>query len=229
MALVLGLVAPTLFLGCSSTGVTNESPGAVADTQDLFTIDRSEYVRAFDAAIAMTDDLGMPAEVEDRDGGILETRPRVSGSLIEPWNWANGSVGDATDATVAFLRRRVRIEFFPEGFRASLPGEGDALKGVRTPGSVPPDANGAIDMRRYNGPIEVRVSVFIERAFTPGLQRSTWTLSQSSFYADALKARRIGPATAYDRSIWTPIERDREMERRLTAQLECAIRPTSAG
>lgn len=211
LRLLSAVAAVTSLVGCASEGVTGPA---------FLSLERPEYAAAFDAAVALAAEVGMPAEVEDRDGGVIESRPRVSGSLIEPWKWPNGSVGDATAATISYQRRRARFEFFPAGFRPTSLDESAALLGRRTPGSTGPNTAGGVDLATYEGPIEVRVSVYVERAFTPGLQRSSWTLSETSVSTNPLRPRPPRTTTSYDVSVWTPIERDPTMERHLLSMLD---------
>jgi hypothetical protein len=161
----------------------------------------------------------MPAELVDRDGGVIETRAKVDGSLLEPWDWPRGEAGAGLESTLAFQRRRMRFEFLPAGFRPRIPGDDEQLLGPRVPGSITDGSSGTIDLTRLDEPVEVRVWVWTERAFTPGLQRSAWTFSQTSFYSNPLKDRPIGDGTTRDRSIWTPLARDPVMEADVLAEL----------
>jgi hypothetical protein len=208
-------VAIVILGGCAGDGAQT-SRGAEDPPPTVVVIERADYARWFDAAVALSGEEDMPAELRDRDGGIIETRPKVAGSLIEPWDWPRGDVGEAVEATLSFERRRARFEFLPSGFRPeagfAVADDDARLAGRRTPGSTDPTAFGAVDLSRYEGPIEVRVWVWVERAFTPNLQRSPWTFSQTTFASDPTKSRPTGDASTRDRSIWTPIARDAAME-----------------
>jgi hypothetical protein len=208
-------LALTVLAGCAGDDAQT-SRGANDPPPTVVVIDRADYARWFDAAVALSGEEDMPAELRDRDGGIIETRPKVAGSLIEPWDWPRGDLGEAVEATLSFERRRARFEFLPSGFQPeagfAVADDDARLSGRRTPGSTDPTAFGAVDLSRYDGPIEVRVWVWVERAFTPNLQRSPWTFSQTTFASDPTKNRPTGDASTRDRSIWTPVARDAAME-----------------
>jgi len=219
LTLLISLASAT---GChgpqaASHGDSAEHERAAAN---VFALDHSEYPQVFDTAVALAADEGMLADLRDRDGGIIQTRPKVAGSLLEPWDWPRGSPQAALDATVAYQRRRVRFEFIPSGFRPAPLQEPESLRGMQTPGG-PADAasSGAVDLAAYEGPMELRVWVYVEQAFTPHLQRSTWTFSQTSFARDPMRQAAGADGTTRDRSIWTPIARDHQMEAMLLAKL----------
>ena len=61
----------------------------------------------------------------------------------------------------------------PAGFRPTIGSESDTLTGRRTPSSELGSPYEAVDLAAYDGPIELRVWVYIEQAFTPVSTRST--------------------------------------------------------
>ncbi|MDZ4830204.1 MAG: hypothetical protein SGJ09_08420 [Phycisphaerae bacterium] len=204
--------------GCESTPKSGDGIAPV-----VVTIDRMNYAKAFDAAVALASDRGMPADLRDRDAGVIETRAKVAGSVIEPWDWPRGETIASIEGTISYQRRRARFEFTPSGFRPTLQAEDAPLFGQRTPGTVTSDASGAVDLTTYDGPIDLRVWVYVEQAFTPGLQRSTWTFSQTSFSTNPLKNEPMGDGTTRDRSIWTPVERDEVMERMFLEEIQSRL------
>ena len=206
--------------GCASTP---EAKPAEERPATVLALTREEYGKAFDAAIEVAAEEDMPAELRDRNAGVIESRPKVSGSVIEPWDWAAGSGKAALDATLAYQRRRVRFEFVPAGFRPTIGSESDTLTGRRTPSSELGSPYEAVDLAAYDGPIELRVWVYIEQAFTPNLQRSTWTFTQTTFAYDPLANRPVGDGTTRDRSIWTPIDRDELMEQAMLDKLRARM------
>lgn len=225
------IAAVSLSLGGCST------PPSEAPT--VFSLERATYAEAFDEAVRLVADEGMPAVLRDRDGGVIESRPSVSGSLLEPWDWPGGDVGAATESTLNYHRRRVRFEFVPTGFRPRDLREDAPLEGMRTPGTVDPADGGAVDLAArhdagaangLDGTIELRVWVYIERAYTPYLQRSTWTFQNRSFARDPQKERGTQPdGSTRDASVWTPVSRDADMEAQLLAKLrERLERPAPA-
>jgi len=165
-------------------------------------IDAPAYRDAFRAAHDVLRDAGFTPDLEDRDGGIIETRPRNGGSLLEPWAWADGDAGNAVADTLAWQRRKVRVEFVPIAFRSAATPEPAAPE---LPGMGAPR-----DLSRHDGPIEARVWVFVERAFTPYLRRSNWTRQATTFATNPERPGRSVTGGAPGR--WTPIGRDPVME-----------------
>jgi hypothetical protein len=109
--------------------------------------DAARYGEAFDAAIAAAHRRGMPPELRDRRGGIIETQPVLAPSWLEPWR-----SGASRESTVTMERRRVRFEFVAAG----------------TPQEP-------VDLLAHEGEIDLRVWVLVERAFAPGVRRDTWS------------------------------------------------------
>lgn len=204
-------------IALSGVGCDTGEPAAGSLAGDapvgVYELDGTAYARTFDEVVSLLQDEGFAIAIRDRDGGVVESRPAIAGSLIEPWNWPGGDLGAALENTASFQRRRIRFEFLPVGFSPAPPAGEGALIGPRVPGSEDPAGARAIDLADHEGPIELRVWVYVERAFTPHLQRSTWTLTRTSFASDPLAGRGAGDGTTRDRSIWTPIGRDESMER----------------
>ncbi len=190
----------------------------------VLSLDHGTYGKTFDAAVALIADEGMPAVLRDRDGGVIESRPNIAGSLLEPWDWPRGDVGAAAESTIGYERRRVRFEFVPSGFRPrnvqADASDSVVLEGQRTPGSADPSATGTVNLGGYEGPLELRVWVYVERAFTPNVQRSTWTFRDRSVARDPLRQTTTNDGTTRDRSIWTPVSRDPAMEADILAKLK---------
>src|SRR5262245_7044880 len=152
------VAAAALFIlqGCSSV------PGPT-----VLNIPAASYSSAFDAAVEAAREDGMPPVVRDRRAGVIETEPRIAGSILEPWRNDNSSVEQAVENTVSFLRRRARFEFAPVGFQ---PAADSPWKDLTGPDVVQGDqAN--IDLTQAEGELELRVFVFIEQAHTVGVRR----------------------------------------------------------
>ena len=190
-------------VGCETVPVPVEAERGPEPT--VLTITAASYPDAFRASHATLTEAGFPPELEDRDGGLIESRPQPGGSLLEPWAWADGDVGNGLADTLAWQRRVARVEFVPLAFRT------DAVKAVDQPDL--PGVTVPEDLARHDGPIEVRVWVFVERAFTPDLRRSDWTFQLTSV---ATNPQRTGTsASGGAPSRWTPIARDPALESRL--------------
>lgn len=217
----VGSVALAVSSGCASQAGPNS-----------LVIDAGQYDEAFDAAIEATRQAGMPAVFMDRRAGIIETEPRIAGSLLEPWRQDNASFNQALENTVSLQRRRVRYEFRPtdqapitfdvaSGDQPRAGEEAESTEGA--PGDivadkrVPPlDIDDApLDLTEYTGPIEVFAVVSLERASTPEVQRSTWTRRH--------RARVHRDLREYSGTRWRTIARDVAFERRLLADVEQMI------
>ena len=179
-------------------------------------IDADAYPFAFDAAMEASRTHGMPPTLRDRRQGVIETQPDIATSILEPWGTDNATLGQATENTLAFQRRRARFEFAPAG--AAPPAADEALPttaldllGVETPG---------LDLNAYSGELELRVRVFVERAHTMGVRRSTWSRRSTTLATIDAPASdgEIPP------SFWTPVSRDEAFERRLLAAVDHALR-----
>ena len=200
--------------------------GCTSPSRATLAIDASSYDQAFHAACTAAQDAGMPPLVKDAVGGVIQGRPRLAGSLIEPWRFEGQDFTAAFANTINKQRHRVRIEFVPVGFRPPEPrGEGLLLGGV-VPGSTIDEA-ASIDLLSHVGEIEVRVWVYIEREFIANLQTSTWTRRGKLYARDPAEAQRPRDGTTRSSGKWTPVGRDVAMEGRLLAQIADALNPTT--
>lgn len=166
------------------------------------------YGDAFDAAVAAARDAGLPPAVRDRGAGLIETQTKVAGSLFEPWLFGEESLDQAAENTILFQRRRARIEFtVPSQPLPPIRDADEPLPGASVPGrhAVEP-----LDVASADEPLEVRVKVYLERAFVPGRKLSTYSRTLSTTYTDPLRR---------ERETWTPVGRDAEWESRILADL----------
>ncbi|MGA1016361.1 MAG: hypothetical protein ACO3YY_00030 [Phycisphaerales bacterium] len=180
---------------------------SVPDAPRALVVPSDRYDAVFDAAVDTARDAGLPPLVRDRTAGVIETETRIAGSLLEPWLWGEESLAQATENTLLFQRRRARIEFSPE-----VPASA-RLRGADRPLPEPGVAGAAatpLDLRSDSGPLEVRVRVFVERAFVPNLNMSSYSRTLSTRYSTPLD-----PAE----ETWTPVGRDRAWEARILADL----------
>ena len=187
---------------------------ATSQGPDFLSIDSQRYSDAFDAAVEAARVAGLSPIVRDRRSGLIETEPRIAGSVLEPWRDDNASFTQAIENSITFQRRRARFEFAPVIFQP------DQAPDAQLTG---PDLFGTqaaeIDLSRHTGPLELRVWVYVERSYTPGLRRSTWTRANTT-------RTRIVPAEddgALPRQYWTPVHRDEAFERRLLTAVQSAL------
>lgn len=169
-----------------------------------------DYARAFDACIETGREEGLPPSLADRGNGIIETEPRSIGSFFEPWRTDTSGPEQTLQSTVQFERRRVRFVFMPAGFEPEqLDGTGP-FNGAAQPDS--PTDRARFDLENYEGILELRTRVFIERGFKPGIRTSTWS---STLTTTTTEPRPKGRDDGSDRTPtqWTPIGRDEAAER----------------
>ncbi len=173
----------------------------------FLTIESARYQEAFDAAMAASRANDMSPTLRDRRLGVIDTEPSIAGSVIEPWRPGNDSLSQAWENTLVFQRRRARFEFTPASFREP-PGSGVGdLLGV---------AGSPLDLTTYEGAVELRVSVVVERSFTPGIRRDTWS---SAGTTHTVILRPVSSPDTPTRPFWTPVTRDTAFERRLLAEV----------
>ena len=190
-------------------------------------ITSKQYAKAFDAACTVSTKAGMPPLVKDRAGGVIEGRPRLSGSLIQPWRVDNADFSQFVENTINKQRRRVRFEFLPIDFRPPEPTGETELLGSVVPGSTIDEAR-SIDLLGHSGDIEVRVWVYVEREFIPNLQRGTWSRVGRAFARNPLEADPRNDGTTRTPGRWSSVGRDEQMEQRLLAQMESTLGPEPA-
>lgn len=187
--------------------------GCAAQPQaDVLLIDAGAYREAFDAAVEAGRSQGMPPALRDRRRGVIETEPRYAGSILEPWRTDNETLGQAVESTIAFQRRRARFEFTAPRLRPDEPGgAGPDLLATRS---------AAMDLTQYDGLLELRVMVFVERSYTPGLQYDTWSSVNTS---RAVIDSPSSPAEAGTEQYWAPVTRDVDYEHRLLAGVRSTL------
>ncbi|MEE2972152.1 MAG: hypothetical protein VX672_03420 [Planctomycetota bacterium] len=213
------LLGGLLVLGLS--GCTTPAP-------DHLQITGSAYPAAFQAAEEATRRAGMPATLSDRTAGVIESSPRLAGSILEPWRIDHSTVEQWTTSTLHKQRRRVRFEFLPLDFAPVDPSGVEPLVGAPLPGSGEALSR-SVDLDHFDGPIEVRVWVWIEREQGGELRRNTWSRRSRDFATDPLAQDPVTDATTRSSGRWTPVERDLGMERRLLAEVAAATTESSEG
>lgn len=191
----------TLSAGCAST----RGP-------EVVTIPATEYDVAFQSAIDAVRSVGMPADLLDRRNGIVETNYRTAGTTLEPWRPDSSTITGTIESSINHERRKARIEFTPVRF-VDETNTADTLTGPDLVG----EREDVVDLTRYDGRIEVRAWVQVERSTVVGKRVGTWSRRETSMTIDPDSG--LGPAQTF----WTPVTRDTALERRLLRAIEKAI------
>ena len=200
------LILLTLFIffaGC----VANQGP-------DVVFVSSVDYEKAFDAAVEAASSRGLKPVFVDRRGGVIETSPTVAGSVVEPWKQRASSPIQTIENTLSLQRRTARFEFRP----TSMPTEPNAKEGML----VGPDllAVAGQDLTNYNGQLELRVWVYVDRHYTQGMRRGTWSLN-SETVSTVLPARE--PWEQSPSRFWAPVSRDISAERTILSAIEMQL------
>ncbi len=204
MVLLFG-ISLVVLSGCSSsvTGL------------DVIVLDSHNYTAVFDAAVAAADAEGMNPVLLDRRGGIIATEPAVAGSFVEPWKPKPSTSRQGLENTLAMQRRTARFEFAPIETMPVLGMDDDVLIGpnlLTTTGQ---------DLTKYEGKLELRVWVYVERQYTQGIQRGTWTLGSESI-TQVLPEEE--PWEQIPGTFWVPINRDVAREKMFLGTIEASFR-----
>jgi hypothetical protein len=201
---ILFTIVFTFCVGCSSRVIG----------PDVIVLDSQSYTAAFDAAVNAANTDGMTPMLLDRRGGIITTNPVVAGSFLEPWKPKPSSARQGLENTLAQQRRTARFEFVPV--------LSTIVKDTQTDELVGPNflSSAGLDLTTYQGQMELRVWVYVDRKYTQGILRSTWSLRQES-RTIILPAEE--PWNQVANSFWAPISRDVARERELLAAIEAHI------
>jgi len=193
---------------------------------DSMQLGSQDYARAFDACIETGRDEGMPPSLADRGNGIIETEPRSIGSFFEPWRTDTSGPEQTLQSTVQYERRRVRFVFMPAEFEPeAIDGKGP-FNGAAQPDS--PTDRARFDLETYEGILELRTRVFIERGFKPGIRTNTWS---STLTTTTTEPRPRGRDDGTDRmpTQWTPIGRDEAAERTMMRAVRARLSESTQG
>jgi len=96
---VLGMASG--LVGCQKQITQIDSPLPVAS---------QDYQIAFDATVEALRELNFIVDRQDRRFGVITTRPRIAGSIFEPWQADNNSLEQVGENTMNHRRRIVRVE-----------------------------------------------------------------------------------------------------------------------
>ncbi len=183
--------------------------------------DSKDYAAVFDAAVECARVDKLQPTVVDRDLGVIETGPRNAGSLFEPWRTDNSGIEEGFDHTVNFERRRARIEFVPAGYSIGAPQVEGTIRAAALPGTD--RAARRVDLNTYEGTIEMRVWVYVDRAFMPNQRLGSWTRGEMRYSKDPLDKQDPEDETTRTQRLWTPIGRDLPYEMRLGSRIQQSL------
>ena len=140
----------------------------------------------------------------------------VAGSFVEPWKPKPSTPRQGLENTLSLQRRVARFEFTPTTIQTIHGLEEGVLRG--------PDLLTIVGeyLTQYKGPLELRVWIYVDRKYTQGIQRGTWTL-QSESITNILPSEQ--PWEQIPGTFWTPITRDVARERSLLATIEASFQP----
>jgi len=198
--------------------------GCQGSSRQVMTIEAADYERAFATVRDVMRREGMPASFADPRAGVIETQPRIAGSILEPWRTDNGSLEVAWENTVAMQRRRARFEFAPIGFRSQEGGgqaEGDRGQGHDTDLLAIDDP--LPDLTATDQPLELRAWVYVERYEVPGQRRSTWTREKTTRTRIADDAHPDA-----DESRWSVVSEDGDYAADLLEKVDDELRRRTA-
>lgn len=187
---------------------------ATSHGPDVIRIESNAYEHAFDAAIAVATAEGMKPVLLDRRNGIIVTTPAIAGSIIEPWKPIASSARQALENTLSLQRRTARFEFKPI-VATPIPQVPDGAL-------VGPDllSNAGTDLTQFEQPLELRVWVYVERYYTRGIRRGTWSLQSETVSSDLLPE---GSWEQAPRRFWVPMTRDVARERALLSSIQARL------
>ncbi len=187
---------------------------STAKGPDMVALTSQSYASAFDAAIQSAKDEGFQPVFLDRRSGTISTKPLIGGSILEPWKPKGSNPRQSLENTLALQRRTARFEFVPVTTQAS---ENDISAQLSGPDLLAPSS---IDLTTYEGPVELRVWVFVDRHYTQGKQVST------SSFRGATVSKTLPSDDTWEQipqSFWTPIARDVSKERALLKHVEQSL------
>jgi hypothetical protein len=198
----------------------------------VLTIAQADYARAFDLALQASRDAGLAPVLRDRRAGLIETEPRLAGSILEPWRLDHAGPAQVVENTFNHQRRRARFEFTQAG-AATVPDRPERAGGTGGTAAFEAPALDLSAPAADRPPLELRVWVYVERAYTPGLRRGTWSRSTTSLWRDPARSdherewspegepfRRRAVESERSGTTWTVIDRDPAMEERLLGSIE---------
>ena len=184
---------------------------AVSKGPDVVYLDSSQYGAFFDSAVKTASIDGMKPVLMDRRSGVISTIPTIAGSFVEPWKPHPSTPRQGLENTLSLQRRSARFEFTPvEMELITKNGDGELLGPNLLSGTV-------MDLTAYDGPMELRVWVYVDRFYTQGIRRGNWTLRSESRTV-VLPAQE--PWNQVQGEFWTSMNRDVARERSILLAIE---------
>ncbi len=183
---------------------------------EVLVIPAGSYAAAFDAAVAAAADVGMKPSLLDRRSGVIETDSAVAGSIMEPWKPRAASARDALENTLSLQRRSARFEF--RHVEPELPPERE-IGALRGPDVLAEALRGG-DLTNFEGALELRVWVYVDRFYRRGVRQGSWTMVSQTVSRE-MPSDAIWEQSA--RQFWRPVARDVAGERSLLAEVETTL------
>ena len=181
---------------------------------EVVILDSQNYALAFDAALAAANADGMHPVLVDRRSGVVTTDPAVAGSFLEPWKPHPSTARQGLENTLTQQRRTARFEFIPVRTGVSIEKQSGVLDGPNLLSST------GMDLTTYEGLLELRVLVYVERRYTQGIRRGSWSLRQES------RTKVLPAEEPWEQTpgwFWMPVTRDVARERELLASVESRL------
>lgn len=198
---ILAIALPVLLLtlGCSS------APSPIANPIE---IDTTEYDRIFQASAQVLRDNGFRVDRHDYRFGVMNTYPKASPTLVEPWHSDNITLGQAAQSTTNFQRRRIEIRLTPVEPTVTQTDDTPAAdEAATTSNSTTPDAS-----------YMLQATVTIEQVEAPRR-----FLTGSTAPGRMFRNYRAMPAELTQLDIqsnyWRPVGRDTALEQQLVADI----------
>lgn len=189
-ACFLGLVGVALG-GCAGAGKVSTEV-AVAP---------GRYAEAFEAAKDVLRSYQFDLDRVDAVSGVVTTHGRGSSGLATPWIPHGSSFGDGVSGAIE-RERRVAAVVFTSGAGEASAAEGgvdkvDAIDEL-LPGAIPGAGAGAgAAVLDSAGEVRARVTVWVERVYSPGRRVSSTSVRLSSFTSDSeLREQGLEPSFA---------------------------------
>ncbi|MEM9083049.1 MAG: hypothetical protein AAGB34_05580 [Planctomycetota bacterium] len=164
-------------IACRSTDGSKPVPPPPPRIQEIarspVNIEAGHYKEAFALAKDVLRDNGFRIDRVDAAGGIIRSSPAISSGLATPWIKHSTGIRGSFDDTLNRERRVTVLRFSPND-------------GVR-----------ADDLRAYEGPLELRVEVQLQRVYEPGRRHSSnGVLLSSTTTGDTWQNQSLQPAFA---------------------------------